>query len=368
MKISRNRHPGIWVILLAVIFGISCEKKPGENERNSQSELDPNIPLLKIDSGTFLTMGTFGRIQIRCIDEQNGRRALGEALAALDEVDQRFSTYRDDSELSRVNRQAAKQPVAISAETYRLLQKAQDYSQRTNGAFDITVSPLIRLWKEAAKENRLPTEAEIREAKAKVGFEKLKLKASSPPTVSFGVEGMELNVDAIAKGYAVDQALAALRGPGIVAGLVDIGGEVSAFGQNRPGTDWIIGIQDPQATKRDNPLSQQVYRQIRLQNCAVATSGNYRQYVRIEGKQYSHIIDPRTGRSADILPSVTVIAPTTADADALATAISVMGREKGIKLIESLVDTEALLIAGTGDTTIIVRSSGFAKFENSQQL
>jgi len=366
MKISRYRHPGIWVILLLIISGISCEKQSGENDRNGQFALDPNIPLVKMDSGTFLTMGTFGRIQIRCEDEDAGRRVMEEALAALEEVDQRFSTYRADSELSRVNRLAAKQPVAISLETYNLLKKAQDYSLRTEGAFDITVTPLIRLWKQAAKENRLPTEAEIKEVKVKVGFDKLKLEASDPPTAAFAVSGMELNVDAIAKGYAVDKALAALREPGITAGLVDIGGEVSAFGQNRPGTDWIIGIQDPQEANRNYPLNQQFCRPIRLKDCAVATSGNYRQYVRIEGKQYSHIIDPRTGRPADVLPSVTVIAPTTADADALATAISVLGCEKGIKLIESLGDTEALLITETNDPAIIVRSSGFAEFENSQ--
>jgi thiamine biosynthesis lipoprotein len=281
-------------------------------------------------------------------------------------VDQRFSTYREDSELTRVNRLAAKQAVGISRETYNLILRANNYSRLTDGAFDITVTPLIRLWKQAAKENRLPTNTEITEAKTKVGFEKLKLKASDPPTVSFSVAGMELNVDAIAKGHAVDQALAALREPGIIAGLVDIGGEIAAFGQNRPDTDWIVGIQDPQKANREHSLSQQPRWKIRLKDCAVATSGNYRQYVRINGQHYSHIIDPRTGRPADLLPSVTVISPTTADADALATAISVMGCEKGIKLIESLGDTEALLIAETGDTPIIVRSSGFAKFEISQ--
>ena len=363
MKISWYRHKVIWVILLLIVSGISCEKQPGKNGGNSQSDLDPNNQVVNIDSGTFLTMGTFGRIQIRCGDEQMGRRALAEAMAALEAVDQRFSTYRDDSELARVNQLAAKQPVAISEETYCLLQKAQAYSQLTNGAFDITVTPLIRLWKEAEKENRLPTEAEITEAKTKVGFEKLKLAATDPPTVAFVVEGMELNVDAIAKGYAVDQALGVLRQPGIIAGLVDIGGEVSAFGQNRPGTDWIIGIQDPTATKKADPLSQQPRWLIRLQDCAVATSGNYRQYIQINAKHYSHIIDPRTGWPADILPSVTVIAPTTVDADTLATAISVMGCEKGLELVESLDNIEAFLIAEKDEKPQIYRSSGFSRYE-----
>lgn len=365
MKISSYCHKVFWAILLLIISGISCEKQEGKNDRNSQSDVDPNIQFLKIDSGSFLTMGTFGRIRILCRDKQAGRRALEEARSALENVDQRFSTYRDDSELSRVNRLAAKQSVAISLETYHLLQKAQDYSQRTEGAFDITVTPLIRLWKQAEKENRLPTDTEIREVKAKVGFEKLKLNASDLPTVAFVVEGMELNVDAIAKGYAVDKTLTALRQPCIIAALVDIGGEVAAFGQNRPAKNWIIGIQDPFAYDKHNPLSQRPRWLIRLQDCAVATSGNYRQYVTIGGKEYSHIIDPRTGRPADLMPSVTVIAPATADADALATAISVLGPEKSLAIIESLPDTEAFLVSGTKDDPQFFRSSGFGRFEIS---
>jgi len=363
MKISRYRHSTLWVILPVIVAGVGCEKGQLENDEGEPVEPEPNVPVLKIDSGAFLTMGTFGRIQIRCTDEQAGRRATEAALGVLEEVDQRFSTYREDSELAKVNLLAAKQAVEISPETYQLLLQANQYSRLTEGAFDITVTPLIRLWKQAAEDNRLPTEVEIREIKAKVGFEKLTLNAADPPTVEFAVEGMELNVDAIGKGYAVDRALAALREPGIVAALVDIGGEVAGFGESRPGKYWMIGIQDPQAAKRSHPLSQEPRWLIRLEDCAVATSGNYRQYVRIEGKQYSHIINPRTGRPADILPSVTVIAPTTADADALATAISVMGMEEGIQLIESLANTETLLIAGSRETPILVRSSGFTHFE-----
>jgi FAD:protein FMN transferase len=383
MENSRYGHPGIWVILLLIVAGIGCDKQASEQESavppitdidantaiTSDADvippriIDPNALVTKIDSGVFLCMGTFARIQLRCLDQQVGLEGLERAQTALARVDELFSTYRDDSELARVNRLAAKEALAVSPETYNLLLRAYNYSRLTDGAFDITITPLIQLWKQAAKENRLPTKPEVAAAKATAGFDKLHLAASSPPTVSFAVEGMELNVDAIAKGYAVDQALAALRQPGVIAGLVDIGGEVAGFGKNRFDKEWIIGIQKPFVGDRENPNRRNPQWKIRLFNCAVATSGNYRQYVRIEGKKYSHIINPRTGWPADLLPSVTVIAPATADADALATAISVMGHEKGIKLIESLSNTEALLVAGASDDPEIFRSSGFSKFE-----
>jgi thiamine biosynthesis lipoprotein len=167
-----------------------------------------------------------------------------------------------------------------------------------------------------------------------------------------------LNVNAIAKGYAVDCALEALKIPGVRSGLVDIGGEVSCFG--RP---WIIGILDPFAQDNENQLSQAPRWRLRCQDVSVATSGNYRRYVSVHGKHYSHIVDPRTGQPAEKIPSVTVIAPKTIDADALATALLVMKAEEGIKLAEKLPDVEAFLVAGTPEKPQYYRTSGFKKYE-----
>jgi thiamine biosynthesis lipoprotein len=308
-------------------------------------------------------MGTFGRIQVRCRNEQIGREALEAARASLDEVDRLLSTYRDDSELSEVNRRAGREPVAVSMETYHLLLKALDYSRKTDGAFDITVGPLLRLWKQAARENRLPSQAELAQAKEKGGYEKVLLGSEENRTVSFAVEGVELNVDAIAKGYAVDRALAALRRPEVTAALVDIGGEIACFGREQSGKDWRVGIQDPFAKGNDNPISQRARWVVSLSNGAVATSGNYRQYLTIGGEKFGKIVDPRTGEPTGKLHSVTIIAAQTVDADALATAVSVMGLEKGLKLIESLENTEALVIAGTPAEPREYRSSGFDKYE-----
>ena len=183
--------------------------------------------LFDIDSGRFLIMGTFARIRLVCKSEQQGQETLNAARQTIDHIDKLMSTYRGDSELSEVNREAGKKPVRVSLETYNLLETALEYSRKTGGAFDITLAPLLKVWQEAEKQNRLPTANELAKAEELVGFEKLRLSAPKERTVSFAEEGMELNVNAITKGYAVDQVLAALRGPGVVAALVDIGGEIA---------------------------------------------------------------------------------------------------------------------------------------------
>jgi len=148
-----------------------------------------------------------------------------------------------------------------------------------------------------------------------------------------------------------------------MAALVDIGGEIACFGQDQPGKDWVIGVQDPFSEDNDNPLSQSPFCLIRVSNMGVATSGDYRRYIELEGHKLSHIIDPRTGLPANKLPSVTIISPKAVDADALATAVSVLGIEDGLALVESIPDTEALLIAGTREKPQEYFSSGFNKYK-----
>ncbi|KPK76791.1 MAG: hypothetical protein AMJ79_05380 [Phycisphaerae bacterium SM23_30] len=353
-RLSNLTVMGLGLILLIgmVLVPPACEKPPAADAGE----------LVKGDSGFKLLMGTFARIQLWCDSEPAAAKALQRAFDVLDEVDRQMSTYRQDSELSLVNRRAAQEPVKVSPAVYNLLVKARQYSQMTDGAFDITIAPLVRLWKQAAQRGRPPGEEELSEVRKKIGYRKLILSPEDH-TVFFTVEGMELNVDAIAKGYAVDRALAAVRREQVKAALVDIGGEIACFGKEQGDKNWIVGIQDLFAGDNDNPFSQHARWKVALEDCAVATSGNYRQYVQIAGRKYSHILDPRTARPADKLPSVTIIAPRTEDADALATAVSVMGPEKGLALIESLSHTEAFLVTGTQDHPIILRSSGFDKFE-----
>ncbi len=312
-----------------------------------------------VSSPTLMVLGTFAHIYVECSDESAGRTAIERAKDAIARVDSLMSVYREDSELSRVNRLAATEPQLVSAETFMVIQESLRYSELSGGAFDITVAPLLAVWKTAATENHLPDEKAVAEARANVGYEHIQLhpQPDGSGKVSFDKPGIRLVANALAKGYAVDAALAALKGDNISAGLVDIGGEVACFGKI-----WKIGIQDPFADDIDDQLSTNPRWTIYLRDGAVATSGNYRRFVEIEGRHCSHIADPRTGQPAESLPSVTIIAPTCLDADAIATAVSVLGPDQGLNLVESLPRTEAFLVLDKADPIPTRASSGFESF------
>ena len=349
----------IAIIILCAIRILSLNSMTTDTTTNvSQTPNNPtNATTVELDSGTFLAMGTLGHIKIIADNETHAINAMQSARAELNRLDKLISTYRQDSELSKINKVAAIKPVKVSNETFKLLKLSIKFSKLSNGNFDITITPLINLWKKLAKENRLPTKKEIEQAKKYVGYDKIILDDKSQ-TVRLKTKGTLLNVNAIAKGYIIDYMINATKKiPGVKAALIEIGGEIRAFGK-----DWIIGIENPfEATEKGNPL-QAVKWKIKINNQAVATSGNYRRYVTIKGKQYSHIINPHTAMSADKIPSVTIIAPTTANADALATAVSVLGVKKGLNLIEHIDNTEAFIVTGTKNNIQIYKTKGFDKY------
>jgi thiamine biosynthesis lipoprotein len=218
----------------------------------------------------------------------------------------------------------------------------------------------VDLWHSAQDANSLPTDAELQQACSKVGYDKLILDANET-SVRFAVEGMRVDLGGIAKGYALDKAVEAMQNGGAVGGMVDIGGEVRCFGLPPAGQrKWLIGLQDPDKAKvgfdAGTPLLI-----LHLTDAAVATSGHYRRFVTIGGKRYSHIVDPESGHSSESLASVTVICPSATDADALSTAVTVMGKEKGLALIKTIPETEAILITSAPKYEII-KTSGAEKF------
>jgi len=307
-----------------------------------------------VESGPRIMMGTVAHIQVVADSREHGQAAIDRALATLNDLNARLSTYVATSELSKVNREAAQHPVAVSADTFELLETAMKYCRLSEGAFDITVQPMIRLWKASSKAGRLPTDAELADVKSKVGWQKLQLDAKAK-TVRFTVPGMEITVDAIAEGYVVDRAKDALRGVGVQSGLVDVGGEIAVFGPRL----WTVGIQDPFDAGVEGREKCEPRWKIRLdEKHAVSTSGNYRRFVTIAGQRHSHILDPRTGKSAETIPSVTIVAARAIDADALSTAVSVMGVGEGMKLVRELA-VEAFLISGDETLPAVVATSGF---------
>jgi thiamine biosynthesis lipoprotein len=222
----------------------------------------------------------------------------------------------------------------------------------------------VDLFGSAEKKGDAPSEEEIAEAKLKVGFEKLKLDEQNR-TVKFAVDGMKLDLGGIAKGYAIDKAVEAMQRCGAIGGMVDVGGDIRCFGTPPRGkSKWLIGLQDPNKAGigLDTGKSLLV---LELTDAAIATSGNYRRFTLIDGKKYSHIINTKTGYGSDELASVTIIAQNATDADALATAVSVMGPEKGLKMIESLAETEAILIPA-GPEQPLVQSKGARQYIHEQ--
>jgi len=313
----------------------------------------------QMDSGHRLVMGTFARVVVIAKDSNSAGKCIESALAQINKVDDLMSDYKDNSEISILNRDGFKRAVELSQSTYEVLQRSAEFSKLTDGAFDVTVGPLVELFRKAKEEHILPSQDEIDNAKSRVGFEKLKFDDINR-TVRFTVEGMMLDLGGIAKGYAVDKALEVMQAHGAVGGMVDLGGDIRCFGAPLEGRDyWVIGLQNPNVGS--DSIGREVLLKLKMTNGAVATSGDYQQFVIIEGKRYSHIIDRRTGTSKEDLSSVTIISDNATNADALATAVSVMGSEEGLELIENIPGTEAILITSEPEFKII-KTSGAEKY------
>jgi thiamine biosynthesis lipoprotein len=312
------------------------------------------------DSGYQMIMGTFVHVVAVAKDTSTAKKCVQAALEEIRKVDDLMSDYKNDSEISRINREASEKAVKVSESTYEILQRSVEFSEMTGGAFDITIGPLVALFREA-KENKIaPSMEQIDQARTKVGFEKLKLDSENK-TVQFSDDGMLLDLGGIAKGYAIDKAIEAAKSNGAIGAMVDIGGDVRCFGLPPVGKDhWLIGLQDPNSAI-EGIGGGGLMLVLKVTNAAVATSGDYQQFVLIEGKRYSHIMDRKTGTSAEGLSSVTIIADNATDADALATSVSVMGAEKGLALIEKLPDIEAILLTSQPKSELI-KTSGAEKY------
>jgi thiamine biosynthesis lipoprotein len=299
--------------------------------------------LVEKDSGYRVLMGTFSRAVVIAGSERKARRCTEAAFSVQRRIDELMSYQREDSELSRINRDAADEPVRVNPLTFEVLQKSIYFSKLSDGAFDVTVGPLMDLWKAAGEADAPPTEETLAEARAKVGYENLILDEKNM-TVRFAVKGMKIDLGGIGKGYAVDKSIEAMKDLGATGGMVDLGGNIRCFGQPPRGQEyWRVGLQDPNVAPDDVDASR-ILLVLAVTDEGVATSGDYRRFVKVHGEKESHILDARTGKGANKLVSDTIIAPDAIMADALSTAVNVLGPEKGLALIERLPGVEAILI------------------------
>ncbi|MFH1748472.1 MAG: FAD:protein FMN transferase [Planctomycetota bacterium] len=274
-------------------------------------------------------MGTVATLTVIAPDNQTAQAAIEAGFKRLDDVNRLMSDYDYNSEISRSNRTMvrARSAFLCSPETFHCIQKAVEVAEASGGAFDITCRPLVSLWRRTTKNNRLPTDEEIADARERVGWDKLRLHPQRS-SVEKLARGMQIDLGGIAKGYALDLAAEAMKQAGATGGLVDVGGDIVAFGHREKGQSWRIGVRDA-----FNPDRQQIMLKLELTDLAVATSGVQERFFEIDGQRYSHIIDPRTGRPAEQAPSVTVIATDGITADAWATVFSVLTIAEGQALI-----------------------------------
>jgi thiamine biosynthesis lipoprotein len=284
--------------------------------------------------------------------EAAASRAAEAAFARIHELGTLLSDYDPQSELRRLGNAAAEgKPVPVSEDLWRVLWQAQILSRRSEGAFDVTVGPVVRLWRRARRRHELPPPDQLQSARELVGYQLIRLDARHHGVELLKPE-MRLDLGGIAKGYAIDEALAVLQGRGIKRALVDAGGDI-ALGDPPPGKPgWRIGIARLEA---DGPPT----RILLLANTAIATSGDTWQYVEVGGRRYSHIVDPRTGLGLTDHSSVTVVAPQGILADGLASAVSVLGPEKGLKLIEETPGAAALIVRAPRGKVETYESSGW---------
>ena len=270
-----------------------------------------------------LHLGVQVRIILYAPDKQVAKRSARAAFERIATLEDIFSDYRKHSELMRLSAQAGGPPVQISPDLFRVLRSSQRLARRTHGAFDVTVGPYVRLWRQVRESRQLPSTSQLRRADTLVGWEKMKLDVQRR-TVRLCVPGMRLDAGGIAKGYILDRALAALQEHGVERALLRAGGDIVVSGAPPGREGWHVEVA--------NAGSEQRY--VTIEHAAIASSGDTQQFVEIDGARYSHVVDPRTGWALRSRTAATVIAPNGMTADSYATALTVMGPEEGRKLVE----------------------------------
>ena len=302
-------------------------------------------------------LGTIVEITLYAPEESVANEAAKAAFARVVELDRIFSDYKADSEVMQLCTDAGSRgPVKVSQDLFQVLDLSLRISQKSDGAFDVTVGPLVKLWRRARKEKKLPTPTEITNAKACVGWQFVALDAEKQ-TVELKRRGMQLDFGGIAKGYIAQEMSRRLRDRGIDRSLVAVSGDIVAAEPPPLADGWKVGVA-PLAEKQGVPS-----RLLLLKNRAISTSGDAFQFVEIDGVRYSHIVDPQTGLGLTQRSSVTVVAAEGALADAMATAVCVQGPERGLRLAESSDQIEALIVQVTEQGTKTVETPGLQELE-----
>lgn len=298
----------------------------------------------------WAVMGTLLEVTVVGPDSASSEAAARAAYREVVLVDSLMSLYRPESELTRLNARAGWGPMAVSQPLWSVISAALDWGRRSGGAFDITVGPLVRLWGFLDGGGPLPDSSEVEALLPLVGSERVELEAEGRRVCLPG-SGMIIDLGGIAKGYAVDRAVGALQARGVRAGLINLGGNIGVVGVPPGEGAWSVGITHPREEAG-------LLGTVRLTRGAIATSGDYERFFVADGVRYSHILDPRTGWPVSERVSVTVWAPTGLAADALSTALFVLGGEEGEALLREE-GGEAVWVWSVGEGLEAVASDGW---------
>ena len=286
-------------------------------------------------------MGSRFDITVIAKDSVEANNHIDTAITEIKRIEKLISSWDANSQTSEINRNAGIKPVKVDAELFQLIERSIGISKLTDGAFDISYASMDNIWKFDGSMKQMPSSAEITASVEKVGFQNIILNKENG-TVFLKLKGMKIGFGAIGKGYAADKAKDLLISKGVLSGIINASGDMNTWGKQPNGKEWKVAITNPMDKNK-------VFALLPISNGAVVTSGNYEKYVKFNGKQFSHIIDPRTGYPSSGIISVTVFAPKAELADALATSVFVMGQEAGLDRINQLPKIECIIIDDKGN-------------------
>jgi len=288
---------------------------------------------------TFM-LGSPFEMTVVATDTVQGNQYINQAINEVKRIENLISDWIPTTQISKVNQNAGIAPVKVEKEVFELIVRANKISKLTNGAFDISYASMDKIWKFDGSLKEMPTEEAIKNSVAKVGYQNIILNENES-TIFLKNKGMKLGLGGIGQGYIADKVKALLIENGCKSGIVNVSGDIFAWGKQPDGKPWTVAIVNPMNKNK-------VFATFPLEDSAVETSGSYEKFVTFNGKRYSHIIDPRTGYPATGIVSVSVFAKTTELADALATGIFVLGIDVGLDLVNQIKGIECIIVDDKG--------------------
>ncbi|MDR2230583.1 MAG: FAD:protein FMN transferase [Flavobacteriaceae bacterium] len=282
------------------------------------------------------------RFQITLVDKDSisAEQNIDKAIAEITRIENLISEWRPETQISQVNQNAGIKPIKVDKEVFDLTKKGIYFSKLTDGAFDISIVAMDKIWKFDDSMDELPSEQAIKESVRHVGYQNIILDSTNS-TIFLKNPGMKIGFGSIGKGYAADKTRDLMKSMGVKAGIIDASGDISTWGTQPDGKPWAIGINNP---FNDHKMAAVLY----FKENAVTTSGSYEKYAEIHGKRYSHIMNPKTGYPSTGLTSVTITGPNATMANGFSTSIMVLGEKEGLKLLKPFPEYHYLLITDKG--------------------